>query len=125
MASYLDKAQVNTAITDNTKLDLGHQHSPTADVMQNHGAYIPEMVPGEKIDVNMESFARLNPLPVPTFGRASMRNRAYFVPFRTIFRGWNDYITDAPHVNSDGKSTSALLTSVPTVSNSELAAMFL
>jgi hypothetical protein len=33
MASYLDKAQVNSAITDNTKLDLGHQHITTADFM--------------------------------------------------------------------------------------------
>jgi len=87
MASYLDKAQVNTAITDNTKLDLGHQHITTSDFMQLNMSYLHEMVPGEKIDVNMESFARLNPMPVPTFGRASMRHRAYFVPFRTIFRG--------------------------------------
>lgn len=125
MASYLDKTQVSTAITENTKLDLGHQHITTADFMQNNVAYIHEMVPGEKIDVNMESFARLNPLPVPTFGRASMRNRAYFVPFRTIFRGWNDFITDAPHIWSDSKMNSALLTSVPTVTNSNLASMFL
>lgn len=125
MASYLDKAQINTAITENTKLDLGHQHITTADFMQNNVAYIHEMVPGEKIDVNMESFARLNPLPVPTFGRASMRNRAYFVPFRTIFRGWNDFITDAPHIWSDSKMNSALLTSVPTVTNAVLASMFL
>lgn len=82
------------------------------------------MVPGEKIDVSMESFARLNPLPVPTFGRASMRNRAYFVPFRTIFRGWNDYITDAPHVWSDGKTPTALLQTVPTVCNDQFAALF-
>lgn len=125
MASYLDKAQINTAITENTKLDLGHQHITTADFMQNNVAYIHEMVPGEKIDVNMESFARLNPLPVPTFGRASMRNRAYFVPFRTIFRGWNDFITDAPHIWSDTKQNSAILTSVPTIQNSVLASMFL
>lgn len=125
MASYLDKAQINTAITENTKLDLGHQHITTADFMQNNVAYIHEMVPGEKIDVNMESFARLNPLPVPTFGRASMRNRAYFVPFRTIFRGWNDFITDAPHVWSDVKQNSAILSSVPTILNDVLASMFL
>lgn len=125
MPSYLDKAQINTAITENTKLDLGHQHITTADFMQNNVVYIHEMVPGEKIDVNMESFARLNPLPVPTFGRASMRNRAFFVPFRTIFRGWNDFITDAPHIWSDSKMSSALLTSVPTVTNAVLASMFL
>ncbi len=87
MASYLDKAQVNTAITDNTKLDLGHQSITTSDFYQMSVATIHELVPGSKIDVNMESFARLNPLPVPTFGRAAMRNRAFFVPFRTLFRG--------------------------------------
>lgn len=125
MASYLDKAQINTAITENTKLDLGHQHITTADFMQCNVAYIHEMVPGEKIDVNMESFARLNPLPVPTFGRASMRNRAYFVPFRTIFRGWNDFITDAPHVFSDGKSNSSIIPNVPTVSNDQFVNLFL
>lgn len=125
MASYLDKTQLNTAITENTKLDLGHQHITTADFMQNNVCYIHEMVPGEKIDVNMESFARLNPLPVPTFGRASMRNRAYFVPFRTIYRGWNDFITDAPHVWSDSKMNSALLSTVPTINNSVLANMFI
>ena len=128
MASYLDKVQVNTAVTDNTKLDLGHQHISTADFMQLNVATIMELVPGSKIDVKMESFARLNPLPVPTFGRASMRNRAFFVPFRTIYRGWNDFITDSVHVASDGYSVQnagSLLSSVPTVAMYELTEAFL
>lgn len=126
MASYLDKAQVNTALTDNTKLDLGHQHITTADFMQLNVSMIHEMVPGEKIDVKMESFARLNPLPVPTFGRAALRNRAFFVPFRTIFRGWNDFITDAVHVASDGYSGSAgLLTTCPYIDMVDLCNAFL
>lgn len=123
MASYLDKAVINSAITDNTKLDLGHQHITTADFMQNNVSYIHELVPGSHIDVNMESFVRLNPLPVPTFGRASLRNRAFFVPFRTIFRGWNDFITDANHVYSDGK-TNALIDKVPYVTNAQLVMVF-
>lgn len=129
MASYLDKVQVNTAITDNTKLDLGHQHITTADFMQLNVATIMEMVPGSKIDVNMESFARLNPLVVPTFGRASLRNRAFFVPFRTIFRGWNDFITDSVHVASGGYTggnyTGSLIGRVPNVSQGELCGAFL
>lgn len=129
MASYLDKTQVNTAITDNTKLDLGHQHITTADFMQLNVATIMEMVPGSNIDVNMESFARLNPLVVPTFGRASLRNRAFFVPFRTIFRGWNDFITDSVHVASDGYTggnyTGSLIDRVPYVSMSDLCGAFL
>lgn len=34
MANFMDKMQLNTAITDNTKLDLGHQMITTADFMQ-------------------------------------------------------------------------------------------
>lgn len=126
-ASYLDKAQVNTAITDNTKLDLGHTHVTTADFMQFNVAMCHEMVPGSKIDVAMESLARLNPMPVPSFGRASIRNRAFFVPFRTIFRGWNDFITDSVHVASDGYNAqvpAGMLGSVPTVSSTALLAAF-
>lgn len=126
-ASYLDKAQVNTAITENTKLDLGHTHVTTADFMQFNVAMCHEMVPGSKIDVSMESLARLNPMPVPSFGRASIRNRAFFVPFRTIFRGWNDFITDSVHVASDGYNAqvpAGVLGSVPTVSSTALLAAF-
>ncbi len=96
--------------------------------MQMSVATIHELVPGSKIDVNMESFARLNPLPVPTFGRAAMRNRAFFVPFRTLFRGWNDFITDSPHVASNGYSAGAvgsLIANVPTVSVTALRDVFL
>ena len=128
MASYLDKTQVNTAITENTKLDLGHIHVSTMDMMQMNVATLMELVPGSKIDVKMESFARLNPLPVPTFGRASLRNRAFFVPFRTIFRGWNDFITDSVHVASNGYTASnagSILSSVPTVAMEELCQAFL
>jgi hypothetical protein len=128
MASYLDKVQVNTAISDNTKLDLGHQSITTSDFMQMSVATIHELVPGSKLDVNMESFARLNPLPVPTFGRAAMRNRAFFVPFRTLFRGWNDFITDSPHVASNGYSAGAvgsLIPNVPTVGVDALRDVFL
>lgn len=127
MASYLDKVQVNTAITDNTKLDLGHQHITTADFMQLNVSMMQELVPGSKLDVKMESFARLNPLVVPTFGRAGMRHRAFFVPFRTIFRGWNDFITDSAHVGSGGYSagaTGSLITSVPRVSTGDLCDAF-
>ena len=127
MADFMDKMQVNSAITNNTKLDLGHQHVTTGDFMQLNVAWTRELVPGEKIDVNMESFARLNPMPVPTFGRASMRNRAFFVPYRTIFRGWNDFITDTPHVNSmtGDNNAAVILSHVPTISNLAFITFFM
>ena len=122
MASYLDKENINTAITESTHLDLSHVHITTANFMQLQPIYNKEMVPGEKIDVNVETFSRMNPMPVPTYGRCNIKNRAYFVPFRTVFRGWTDFITDAPHHNSmnNVEVPSTLLASVPTVSNKVL-----
>jgi hypothetical protein len=126
MASFIDKMDVRTAITDNTKLDLGHQHITTTNFMQLTPVLCKEMVPGERCDVNLMTFAKLQPLAVPTFGRANIKERAFFVPMRTIFRGWNDFITDTPHVYSGCKDDSAVnYPTVPTISNSVLAYFFL
>lgn len=114
MASFLDKFKIKTAVDNYTKLDLGCDHISSANFMQFNVAYSKEMVPGERLSVNMETFTRLAPMPVPTFGRAKINNRAFFVPFRTIFPGWNDFITDTSHVNANGNA--AILASVPTVS---------
>lgn len=124
MAAYLDKERLNTAITDSTKFDLSHVHITTGNFMQLQPIYNKEMVPGEKIDVNVETFSRMNALAVPTFGRANIKNRAYFVPMRTIFRGWNDFITDAPHTDSGNVKTPAIINKVPTVTNNALALAF-
>lgn len=105
MASFLDKFKINTAVTKNTKLDLSCQHITTSTWMEFQPVYNKEMVPGESIKINQETFLRLSPLPVPTFGRANVHNRAFFVPFRTVFKGWDDFITDAVHVNSVYEST--------------------
>ena len=104
MANFLDKLKINTAVTDHTKLDLSSDHISTANFMQFNVAWSKELVPGEKIEVDMETFTRLAPMPVPTFGRARINNRAFFVPFRTIFPGWNDFITDTRHSFSTGSS---------------------
>lgn len=117
MASFLDKLKVNTAITENTKLDLSCDHISSADFMQFNVVYTKEMVPGEKLSVNMETFTRMEPLVVPTFGRANIKNRAFFVPFRTIFDGWNDFITDTPHAVSNS-ATTVLQSQVPIIDQS-------
>ena len=118
MASFLDKIKVKTAVEDRVKLDLGCDHITTANFMQYNVAWCKELVPKEKISVSMETFTRLNPMPVPTFGRAKINNRAFFVPFRTIFPGWNDFITDAQHTFASGNT--AVIDRVPYVKNSDL-----
>lgn len=121
MASFNDKMKINSAIDSRVKLDLGCQHITTADWMQFGVAYNKELVPTEKIDVKMETFFRMMPLVRPTFGRANVNNRAFFVPYRTVFPGWNDFITDASHVpynNTQAISQAqGIISKVPTFTN--------
>lgn len=126
MAAYQDKILVNDAITDNTKLDLSHTHITSCNFMQISPIWNKEMVPGEKIKCDVEFLSRTNPLVVPTFGRANIKNSAYFVPYRTIFRGWNDFITDSPHANSMNNTelVGNILNTVPYVTNKTLVQAF-
>lgn len=126
MDKYLDKVNVPTAVTDKTKMDLGTQHISTADFMQLNVAKIMEVVPNETVNVNMETFARLNPLVVPTLGRASIKTSKFFVPFRTIFPQFNDMMADTIHTYSDGDySTSKIPNRVPTITNNDLCSLFI
>lgn len=122
MASFLDSIKVKTATDKYTELDLSSDHITTANFMQFNIAYAVELVPNQKIDINMSTFARLQPLPVPTYGKAKIQNRAFFVPFRTIFPAFNDFITDARHSTSDGSTI--IYTSVPTFSHETLVRIF-
>lgn len=122
MASFLDSIKVKTATDKYTELDLSSDHITTANFMQFNIAYAVELVPNQKIDINMSTFARLQPLPVPTYGKAKIQNRAFFVPFRTIFPAFNDFITDSRHSTADG--TTVMYTSVPTFSHETLVSIF-
>lgn len=127
MANFLDKLQLTTAVDDHVKLDLSSQHITTANFMEFNVAWSKELVPKEHIGVHQETFARLDPLPVPTFGRANINNRAFFVPFRTIFPAWNDFITDTRHsfnVYGTPAGASKLVGETPTIKNSELVRFF-
>lgn len=119
MASFLDKAKVNTALDSRTKFDLGCDHISTASWMQFTPVFNKELVPKEKIDVKMETFSRMLPLNYPTFGRANIHNTAFFVPYRVVFPGWNDFITDSVHIDSV-QSVGGILNSVPRIGNDYL-----
>lgn len=115
------KTKQPTAITSFTNLDLSSQHVTTADFMQLNIAKCMEVVPDQSVKIEMETFARLDPLPVPTFGRAKIHNRAYFVPFRTIWRPWNSFINDVPYIARDQYG---IPPSVPTINNQAITELF-
>lgn len=119
----MDKTRINTALTENTKFDLSHQHITTADFMQLQPVMYKELVPGEKIDLNIEALSRANAMPVPTFGRANLKLSSFFVPYRTLWQGWNDFIVDTARVSQ--VETYGIPQFCPTVKMSALVSAFL
>lgn len=123
MASYPRKTKTTTAVESFSKLDLSSQHITTTDFFDLTVAKYMELVPKQSVNLKHVQFTRLEPLPVPTFGNADMHSRAYFVPYRTIFPAWNEFIDDTQFVSSDG--TSYIPTTVPLIKNSEFVEFLL
>lgn len=128
MASFLDKVKVNTAVTKFNKFDLSCDHITTTDWMHLTPIYNKEMVPKEKLSVNVEAMTRLAPMAVPTFGRGNINMRAFFVPYRTVFPGWNDFINDVRHMPANMQVANyegTMISTVPIVTNSALRGLFI
>ena len=122
MANFLDTIKVKTAVDKRTQQNLSSFHVTTGNFMQFNVSFSRELVPDQSIKVQHNTFARLQPLPVPTYGRAKIQNRAFFVPFRIVFPAFNDFISDAAHITSEGDSF--IYTSVPKISSQVLTNFF-
>lgn len=97
MSNIISKIRTRIALKDKNKFDLSCDHITTSDFFHINPVYIKEMVPGENININVQTFTRLTPLVRPMYGRCQIVNRGFFVPMRCIMRGWNEFITDTVH----------------------------
>lgn len=125
--AFPNKTQLPVATSNRTNIDLSCQHITTSDFLQFNVAKAIEVVPNQSININMETFARFEPLAVPTFGRAVIKNRAYFVPYRTVFPLFNDFISDVPSVSGysdNSTATIAQVTNVPLITDSVITQLF-
>lgn len=118
MATFNDKISIPKATEHFSTFNLSCDHITTQDFFKIKPIYSRIMVPGQSINVDMSHISRLAPLAKPFYGSVSMTNRAFFVPFRTIMEGFNEFITDTPYVIANG--TPVIINSVPTFKMSEL-----
>lgn len=120
MASFLDKVMARTATYPVHKEDLSCQHVTTFDWMTLQPIYYRHLIPEEKLELNGMSMVRLNDMPVPTYGRADLHVRAFFVPYRTIFPGWEDFITDSIHTPAGGTTDGLVQPMAPSIPNLQI-----
>lgn len=97
MANFFNKIKVKTGLqAHRNKFDLSCTHTTTQDFYQNVPIYVKEVIPGEKVHINMRSFTRCSPLQQPLYGQINTKTRAFFVPCRTLMYGFNEFITGTP-----------------------------
>lgn len=74
--------------------DLSHEVKMSC----NMGELIPVMcmdcVPGDKINLSNEALVRFMPLISPVMHRFDVTFHNWFVPYRLLWEGWEDYITN-------------------------------
>lgn len=119
MATSPKKATAPISLSHRTTIPLNGEHLTTTEFMDFNVAKKMELVPGQSIDVQHAIMTRLEPMVVPTFGDAQIHNKAFFVPYRTVFPAWNDFITDLPHIyplNETGPVSSVPLVNLYTFS---------
>ena len=104
MATKLDYAKIPIASPrNNTRHDLSHRHLTTSSFCEVQPTLIQELIPNSHVEFSLSPFLRMLPLPSPSFTSIKVSNRQFFVPFRTIFPKWNEFITDTPTFSSSSR----------------------
>lgn len=90
------KQVIPTANRKKNNKNYSFDHVTSQPFMCGMPIAVREVVPNMDLKINLESFVRLNPLVKPTFGRARVNNRCFFVPMRTIMPRFNEFIQSEP-----------------------------
>lgn len=101
MSNVVTKLRHRIAASNPVYHDLSCSHVTSQDFYKLKPVYVHECIPNESLHVQMSQFSRLAPLKKPFFGGANIIHRAFFVPYRTIFKNWNKFYDQVP-VTSEG-----------------------
>lgn len=102
MAQFMNKVSIQTPVKNYRDFDLSSQHLTTAFFMKPYCTYAREFPAKSKIKCNLKSYTRLMPLLKPVMGSVQIHNRAFFVPFATVWSPFNAFITGAPYTVPEG-----------------------
>lgn len=117
----LKTTKIPVAVDGVNKFDNSCHHVTTASFFEFMPAYSTELIPRSKLQVKHKTFVRSHPLDKPVLGSIHVNNRAFFVPFRTVWEPFSDYITDTPYIYETGVTA---IQSVPFFTMNDLGNAF-
>jgi hypothetical protein len=73
--------------------DLSHDVKLSLDMGQLVPIYVEDVVPGDKFRVRTEVMLRFAPMLAPIMHRVNVFTHFFFVPYRLLWKDWEDFIT--------------------------------
>ena len=122
MSIFSKKLVKQAAKRNRSKIALPSRVITTNDFGFSLPIFAREVIPGDNWKINIKSFTRLAPMPVPTYGDFRQVNRCFYVRFSNVWKPWNDFYAGRPYV--DDKGISHEYTSVPSFTNNLLISIF-
>lgn len=122
MSNYVNNYQTLSATGgQKNRFDLTHQVITTNDFGIQKPIALKYCVPGDNHKIDVNGFTRLMPMPSPTFGRIDTIVRAYFVPLRTVFPTFLEFVSMNPSPFGSSRNS---VTTAPYFTLSDLTEVF-
>lgn len=90
---------VPTPLADRSRNDLSASCITTNGFFTPRIIYSKEVMPGSKIDYQVDSMTRALAMNHPAYADIETHIRAFYVPYRTVYRPFNCLITNSPYGN--------------------------
>lgn len=82
--------------TKSNVFNLPHTHTTNMAMGYLVPTMVHECLPGDKYNLGCNTLVRLQALLSPVMHRINITNHYFFVPYRLLWDGWEDFITEKP-----------------------------
>lgn len=87
------KNKVPVALGRKTPKDLSKKHFTTLNFGETYPVYVRPVMPNQKLKIEPTVFARTAPMQLPTMSNIGMDMNCFYVPYRYVWRWFDDFIT--------------------------------
>jgi hypothetical protein len=81
--------------------DLSHDVKLSLDMGQLIPIYVEDIIPGDRFKVRTEVMLRFAPMLAPIMHRVNVYTHFFFIPYRLLWKDWEDFITGGRQGNSN------------------------
>lgn len=120
MNNFPNILNVAKSVKHRSTFPLDFQHLTTMDFGKTSILHAMEVVPNDVIDIDLSCVTQLAPLVVPTMGEVNLYVRAFFVPYRFVWKDWEEFFSQF----ATRKGTTQAINNVPILTPGAIWEMF-